>query len=278
MSSRFDPRPHLRELENGAPYLDVKWRLHWLRTEHPDARIETQLLPTDGETIVCKATVTLSDGGSASGHASASRTPSASHIEQAETRAIGRALAALGYGTEYTEDDIVHARSSERPVSLVPSQPAVSQRPDRPERPERIDRLESDEQEPTQLAPSGRVRSMRPEPDVADETSIRPARAPRELRESDPDTVVEMPPMGRASDLRRREEPKTADAATDTPQTAAEDISWSKFWPWAKRRGYRDANHLRELLGIDVNALTPAEVRERIRRHELDNPPPGSDE
>ena len=29
-----------------------------------------------------------------------------------------------------------------------------------------------------------------------------------------------------------------------------------------------------ELLGIDVNALTPGEVRAHIKRYELDHPPP----
>lgn len=63
MSQRFDPRQHLRELNDGTPYLDVKWRLHWLRSEHPEAVIETQLVSLDGDTAVCKATVRIPDAG-----------------------------------------------------------------------------------------------------------------------------------------------------------------------------------------------------------------------
>src|SRR5690606_40831912 len=44
-SRSFAPRPHLRRIRvrgQEAEYLDVKWRLAWLRTEHPDARITTE--------------------------------------------------------------------------------------------------------------------------------------------------------------------------------------------------------------------------------------------
>jgi hypothetical protein len=277
MSQRFDPRQHLRELSDGTPYLDVKWRLHWLRSEHPEAVIETQLVSIDGDTAVCKATVRIPDGGSATGHASSTREPgrNADHIEHAETRAIGRALAALGYGTQFTEDDLQQDRAiaqserpAERPVSLV-TPPSTTQ----PQPPTRMRPVRDDEDEPEQPTSSS------PEPrepvDVRDSRGpreTRPVREVREVRETDDDDTEQQPtptPLKRGSDLR----PRADQPATDAP--AREDISWTRFWEWAKRHGYRDAAHLRELLGIDVNALTPGEVRAHIKRYELDHPPDG---
>lgn len=274
MSQRFDPHQHLRELHDGTPYLDVKWRLHWLRSEHPEAVIETQLVSLDGDTAVCKATVRIPDGGAASGHASAARGAggSADHIEHAETRAIGRALAALGYGAQFSEDDALQGRpvtmsaerQTERPVSLMTPPTAAQPQPPTRMRPVRDD---GDDSEPETTSP-------RPEPrepvDVRDSRGPRETRPVREVRETpgtDEGDTPEPTPLKRGSDLRPRSEP------TGTEAPAREDVTWTRFWDWAKRRGYRDAAHLRDLLGIDVNALTPGEVRDRIRRYELDNPP-----
>lgn len=273
MSQRFDPRQHLRELHDGTAYLDVKWRLHWLRNEHPEAVIETQLVSLDGETAVCKATVRIPDGGSATGHASAARGTGASadHIEHAETRAIGRALAALGYGAQFTEDDALQGRPlttdrpAERPVSLV-TPPVTTQ----PQPPTRMRPVRDDDDEPEPTPPS----TPRPEPrepvDVRDSRGpreSRPVREVRELPDEDEGDKPEPTPLKRGSDLRQRDQP------TGESAPAREDVSWTRFWEWAKRHGYRDAAHLRDLLGIDVNALTPGEVRAHIKRYELDHPP-----
>lgn len=270
MSQRFDPLQHLRELSDGTPYLDVKWRLHWLRSEHPEAVIETQFVALDGDTAVCKATVRIPDGGSATSHASSARSAGdgADHIELAETRAIGRALAALGYGAQFTEADALQGRAptkpAERPVSLVspPTQPHAPTRM----RPVRDDDGDGDEQ-PEQ--PAARPESREPV-DVRDPRGPRETRPIREVRETPSQEESEEPsptPLKRGADLRQRPEQRSTNAP------AREDVSWTRFWDWAKRRGYRDAAHLRDLLGIDVNALTPGEVRDRIRRYELDNPP-----
>ena len=39
----FDPTRYLTRV-NGSEYLEVKWRLVWLRDRHPDATVETELV------------------------------------------------------------------------------------------------------------------------------------------------------------------------------------------------------------------------------------------
>ena len=64
----FDPHPHLIQLpkriknpETGKwetkeeDYLEVKWRLVWMRDQHPDATIETQLMSHNDNTAVFRA-------------------------------------------------------------------------------------------------------------------------------------------------------------------------------------------------------------------------------
>lgn len=104
-TDRFNPTPYLKRLKSGQDYLEVKHRLLWLRTEHPEALIETELvrLDPDAGLAVFKASVVLPEG-SATGHGSETRTDFGDFIEKAETKAIGRALAALGYGTQFCED------------------------------------------------------------------------------------------------------------------------------------------------------------------------------
>ena len=53
-------------LANGANYLDVKWRLAWMRSEHPDAQIETEMLRDEEDGALFKADVRLPEGGAAS--------------------------------------------------------------------------------------------------------------------------------------------------------------------------------------------------------------------
>jgi len=99
----FSPDQHLRNLK-GQQYLDVKWRLMWLREEHPDAHIKTELVTfrEDQQMWVFKAEVIIPDKGSATGHGQETeRDFPAGACEKAETKAIGRALAALGYGTQF---------------------------------------------------------------------------------------------------------------------------------------------------------------------------------
>jgi hypothetical protein len=126
----FDPSKHLRPMKGGAEYLDVKWRLVWLRQEHPDAEIETRALEHEpGKWAAFVARVALPGHGSATGHGSESAGDFRDYYEKAETKALGRALAALGYGTQFVGDELDEGeRIADSPVERPRPQPA----PDRP--------------------------------------------------------------------------------------------------------------------------------------------------
>ena len=101
----FDAARYLTKLK-GKDYLEVKWRLLWLRTEHPNATIETELmqLHLNPGLAVFRAKVAIPDAGSATGWGQEEAKDFGDFLEKAETKALGRALAALGYGTQFTED------------------------------------------------------------------------------------------------------------------------------------------------------------------------------
>ena len=151
----FDPTPFIRQLRGrggGADYLDVKWRLLWLRKEHPDAEIVTELVQHDPQMAIFKATVTVPTGGKATGYGSETASDFPDFIEKAETKAIGRALNALGYGAQFgdfqrSDDPTIerapahgsgeNAAPAARPVALPRRDETPRRRPEaRSERPE----------------------------------------------------------------------------------------------------------------------------------------------
>lgn len=99
----FDPGKYLRKLGSGE-YLEVKWRLLWLRTEHPEAIVTTELVDHREGFALFRAQVSIPGGGSATGWGSETSQDFSDYIEKAETKALGRALAALGYGTQFCHD------------------------------------------------------------------------------------------------------------------------------------------------------------------------------
>lgn len=103
VQSSFDPGRYLTVV-NGSDYLEVKWRLVWLRHVHPDAHIETELVTNEENRAVFKARVSIPDGAVATGWGSEGAFNFPNYIEAAETKAIGRALAALGFGTQFCPD------------------------------------------------------------------------------------------------------------------------------------------------------------------------------
>lgn len=101
--SAFDPTRHLTKV-SGRDYLEVKWRLVWLRDTYPDAQIETEMVQHQGQMAVFRAKVTIPSGASATGWGSEGSDDFGDYLEKAETKALGRALAALGFGTQFCPD------------------------------------------------------------------------------------------------------------------------------------------------------------------------------
>jgi hypothetical protein len=101
----FDRERYLRDMKGGGKYLDVKWRVLWLRQEHPDAEIESELLKLEAAQAVFKVTIRLPSGAVATGHGSETQDDFRDFLEKAETKALGRACAHLGYGTEALDAD-----------------------------------------------------------------------------------------------------------------------------------------------------------------------------
>lgn len=130
----FDPARHIVRLRNGE-YLEVKWRLVWLRTAHPDSLIETDMVHFDPENrmAVFRAKITLPTGGFATGYGSETSDDFKDFIEKAETKAIGRACAALGFGTQHCQDfDYDHKGEGKVVDAPVPFQPKAKPAPVRP--------------------------------------------------------------------------------------------------------------------------------------------------
>jgi hypothetical protein len=94
----------IRTRQGMQDYLDVKWRVAWLRAEFPTAQIVTEQIEGDSEHARFKCTITLANGAISSGHGSETATDFPDFYEKAETKAIGRACAVLGYGTDAATD------------------------------------------------------------------------------------------------------------------------------------------------------------------------------
>ncbi len=146
MNNTFNPREHLitiKSRQGSSEYLPVQWRLVWFRTACPDGTIETEIvhLDVDKETeeetyvwnnekrrsektiktakgiAICRAIVKDGKGGMATGTKMETAASFPDYLEKAETSAIGRALAALGYGTQFAPELYEGDRIVDSPVT-----------------------------------------------------------------------------------------------------------------------------------------------------------------
>jgi hypothetical protein len=117
----FNPNDHMMKLK-GKDYLQVAWRLVWFREDHPDWCIDTVPLTMDADSAVFKATICDENGvQKCAGHGSESKRDFGDFIEKAETKAVGRALAMLGYGTQFTATEFDEGeRIVDSPIDRAP--------------------------------------------------------------------------------------------------------------------------------------------------------------
>ena len=143
----FNPNEHLVQLKSKQgtqDYLPVQWRLVWFRSECPHGTIDTEEIEVDLDRMIeaeafawnaekrrsekvvkqakgyarFRATITDGKGGRATGTGSEAAADFADFIEKAETKAIGRALAALGYGTQFAPELAESHRIVDAPVDF----------------------------------------------------------------------------------------------------------------------------------------------------------------
>ncbi len=125
----FDPAQYLSE-HRGRKYLEVKWRLLWLRSEHPEAEIETEEIDSGEDWVKFRAKVSIPGHGVATGHArQTSKDFPAGWYEKAETKALGRALDCLGYGTQFATEFDEDADSIDAPADAPIEFPRTRPRP-----------------------------------------------------------------------------------------------------------------------------------------------------
>jgi hypothetical protein len=122
-SKKKDAQGHETWEVTKTEYLPVQWRLYWFRCENQKGKIDSKLLNIDLErgAAIFETYVEREDGGSARMHGSETQGDWKDYIEKAQTKSLGRALAAVGYGSQFTDDEFVEG---ERIVDAPVPQPA----------------------------------------------------------------------------------------------------------------------------------------------------------
>lgn len=95
----------------GKDYLMVAYRIQWFNEEVPNFVIDTNyLLLTDDQTVAQAMVTILDKDGKVTKRATATKRETkkdfSDHTEKAETSAVGRCLALLGYGTQFAVADL----------------------------------------------------------------------------------------------------------------------------------------------------------------------------
>jgi len=142
----FNPNNHLLQLKskNGVQdYLPVAYRVVWFRELCPEGTIHTELVQFDPDRetsaevyqwneqsrksekvkvtrkgwAMFRASVTDGKGATATAHGSEGCADFLDFLEKAETKSIGRALALLGYGTQFASEFDEEHRIVDSPIA-----------------------------------------------------------------------------------------------------------------------------------------------------------------
>jgi hypothetical protein len=144
----FDASQHLRCLKCGLmdnlckcghlkrAYLETAWRLVWFRDKFaPDAvSLNTDIISDGTGAIIVRATVKFPNDVVVDALGSCQIAPgriySGREVEKAETAALGRLMARLGYGTQFTGelDDDIDGMTVDAPVAKAPAPKPVAKR------------------------------------------------------------------------------------------------------------------------------------------------------
>lgn len=149
----FNPEEHLTKLPmrrknpktnewetDFADYLEVKWRMVWYRQENRENTktvVRDKIIDTKNRFAYFELEVTDSKGNVEIGVGSETGDDFGDYIEKAYTKAYGRALAALGYGTQFAPeleegDDVVDSPVKTEDVkTAVPDQDEPMTEPQR---------------------------------------------------------------------------------------------------------------------------------------------------
>lgn len=147
-TKEFNPNEHLLRIQ-GKDYLPVRWRLVWFHQETgPRAGYVTVELEYDRQNGFAKYFTIAWDGKDetwrhvkmngievdvcgrvATGEGSETRADFNDYAEKAATKALGRALAGLSFGTQFSTEMDEKQRVADSPVERRPMQQPQQQRP-----------------------------------------------------------------------------------------------------------------------------------------------------
>lgn len=178
----FSPAAFARELQNDdgtrSLYLDVKYRLLWFRLHNPEGKIETEIIHVDDKSAVVSCKLYHDKADPADQYlakSTAQRFASQEKfgdrfLEVAETAAMGRVLAAAGYGTQFCgTTDMLSDIIADAPISMG---------------------LPCDEEE--ELEPESRIIHVTAaqEPETVNPSAPQPAPAPKPALQTTPKPVA----------------------------------------------------------------------------------------
>jgi hypothetical protein len=175
IAGQFDAAAHIIKLpgrggKGPTDYLPVAARIAWFRADHPDGKLHVWKDQIDERIAIFHAQAETSDGAIAQGWGSETPQDFKDYIEKASTKAVGRALAALGYGTLQAGDELDEGarivdtpkqQPTPRAVTTPGREPAPRSSPQRPTRSDRPAAVPSAAGPPSAVTPAEEARLMK---------------------------------------------------------------------------------------------------------------------
>jgi len=125
----------------GKPYLQVPHRIVWFREDHPDWLISVSFANITEDLAMARAEI-LDESGKlrAVAHKVEHRAHFADYVEKAETGSIGRALAMIGYGTQFAEEFFEGDRLADAPTkpAIKPQKQSQQEAPPPPAKEQKV--------------------------------------------------------------------------------------------------------------------------------------------